>query len=50
MFNFAENIKEVIDEIKRGKGVPIRKVSPDFELVLFLKAHLINSIRKEGSI
>lgn len=50
MFNFAENIKEVIDEIKRGKGVPIRKVSPDYELLLFLKAHLINSIRKEGHI
>lgn len=50
MFNFTENIKEVIDEIKRGKGIPIKKVSPDYELVLYLKAHLINEIRKEGSV
>ena len=50
MFNFTENIKEVIDEIKRGKGIPIKKMSPDDELVLYLKAHLINSIREEGKI
>jgi len=50
MFNFTENIKEVIDEIKRGKGIPIKKVSPDYELVLYLKAHLIKLIRNEGSV
>lgn len=50
MLRFTETIKDVIYDILKGKGLPVKRISPDDKLVLRLKSSLIRKIKGLGQI
>lgn len=50
MLRFTETIKDVIDDVAKGKGLPVKRISPNDDLVLKLKSNLVSKIKNLGQI